>query len=50
MTIPCWTQHSNGNLAETHQAVATYNESLKEWGAENAANGVKVIDHNAGHH
>ena len=31
MTIPCWTQHSNGNLAETHQAVATYNESLKEW-------------------
>ena len=48
MTIPCWTQHSNGNLAETHQAVATYNESLKEWGAENAANGVKVIDINAG--
>lgn len=48
MTIPCWTQHSNGNLAETHQAVASYNESLKEWGTNNAANGVKVIDINAG--
>ena len=48
MTIPCWTQHSNGNLAETHQAVASYNESLKKWGANNAANGVKVIDINAG--
>lgn len=32
MTIPCWTQHSNGNLAETHQAVASYNESLKNGG------------------
>lgn len=48
MTVPCWTQHANGNMDETHQAVATYNESLKEWGAKNAANGVKVIDINAG--
>lgn len=48
MTIPCWTQHANGNMDETHQAVATYNNSLKEWGAQNAANGVKVIDINAG--
>lgn len=48
MTVPCWTQHANGNMDETHQAVATYNESLKEWGAKNAANGLKVIDINAG--
>lgn len=48
MTVPCWTQHANANMDETHQAVATYNESLKEWGAKNAANGVKVIDINAG--
>ena len=48
MTIPCWTQHSNGNLAETHQACSLLHESLKKWGANNAANGVKVIDINAG--
>lgn len=30
LTIPCWTQHANGNLAETHEAIATYNTSLKE--------------------
>ncbi len=48
MTVPCWTQHSNGNMDETHQAVAAYNESLKEWGTNNSANGVKVIDINAG--
>lgn len=48
MTIPCWTQHANGNSSETHQAVATYNESLKEWGANNADNGVTLININAG--
>lgn len=48
LTIPCWTQHANGNLAETHEAIVTYNTSLKEWGNENASNGVKVIDINAG--
>lgn len=48
MTIPCWTQHANGNSNETHQAVAAYNESLREWGANNAANGVTVIGINAG--
>lgn len=48
MTIPCWTQHANGNMDETHQAVATYNNSLKDWGTKNSANGVKVIDINAG--
>lgn len=48
LTIPCWTQHANGNLAETHEAITTYNTSLKEWGNENASNGVKVIDINAG--
>lgn len=48
MTIPCWTQHANGNSAETHQAVAAYNESLREWGTNNTANGVTVINVNAG--
>ncbi len=29
--IPCWTAHANGNSADTHRAVETYNASLKDW-------------------
>ncbi len=46
MTIPCWTQHSNGNLDATHEAVETYNSSLKSWGQNKQ--GVTVIDVNKG--
>lgn len=46
LTIPCWTQHSNGNSAATHQAVETYNTSLKSWGQ--SKQGVTVIDVNRG--
>lgn len=46
MTIPCWTAHANGNTAATHEAVNTYNNSLKEWGGQKP--GVTVIDVNKG--
>lgn len=46
LTIPCWTQHSNGNSDATHQAVETYNASLKTWGQ--SKQGVTVIDVNRG--
>lgn len=46
LSVPCWTQHPNGNSDATHQAVATYNESLKTWGQSKA--GVTVIDVNKG--
>ncbi|WP_330935419.1 GDSL-type esterase/lipase family protein [Akkermansia sp. RCC_12PD] len=46
LSIPCWTQHSNGNSNATHQAVADYNESLKNWGRDK--DGVTVIDVNQG--
>ncbi len=46
LSIPCWTTHSNGNSAETHQAVATYNESLREWAA--GKEGVTLVDVNKG--
>lgn len=46
LTIPCWTQHSNGNSDATHQAVKTYNASLKSWGQSKP--GVTVIDVNRG--
>lgn len=46
MTIPCWTQHSNGNSDATHEAVETYNSSLKSWGQNKQ--GVTVIDVNKG--
>lgn len=46
LSIPCWTQHSNGNSNATHQAVADYNESLKNWGRDK--DGVTVIDANQG--
>lgn len=46
LTIPCWTQHSNGNSDATHQAVETYNASLNSWGQ--SRQGVTVIDVNRG--
>lgn len=46
LSIPCWTQHANGNSSATHQAVADYNESLKNWGRDK--DGVTVIDVNQG--
>lgn len=46
LTIPCWTQHSSGNSNATHQAVETYNTSLKSWGQ--SKQGVTVIDVNKG--
>lgn len=48
LTVPCWTQHANNNSSNVHQAIADYNETLKTWGENNRANGVKVIDVNAG--
>ncbi len=36
LTIPCWTQHSNGNSDATHQAVETYNASPEFLGAVQA--------------
>lgn len=46
LTIPCWTQHSNGNSDATHRAVETYNASLNSWGQSKP--GVTVIDVNKG--
>lgn len=46
MTIPCWTEHANGNLDSTHEAVNTYNSSLQTWGQNKQ--GVTVIDVNKG--
>lgn len=46
LTVPCWTQHSNGNGAAIHQIVADYNESLKTWGQSRG--GVTVIEVNRG--
>ncbi|MCC8147847.1 autotransporter domain-containing protein [Akkermansia sp.] len=48
LSIPCWTQHSNSNSADIHQAIVKYNETLKTWGENNKANGVTVIDINTG--
>ncbi len=46
VSIPCWTSHANGNSADTHTAVETYNVSLKNW-AESKA-GVTYVDVNKG--
>ncbi len=48
LSIPCWTTHSNGNSAETHQAVADYNASLKAWAEGKASEGVTLVDVNRG--
>lgn len=42
--VPCWTTHGNSNLPATHEAVESYNESLKQWVQDyNAVNGKNMV-------
>ncbi len=46
LSVPCWTVHANNNAEATHQAVETYNNSLKTWASNKT--GVTMVDVNKG--